>query len=111
MSSQGTSCSNPKTEPDARCEAFLLDPRCREAIDLSPDEVLEATAMGGVLGTEGFFVCFFFLLRGCPKTQADNSPQGECHFFFGEEWNGRIHELVDQWFFWGAVGTRPSILG
>ena len=25
----------------ARCEAFLLDPRCREAIDLSPEEVLE----------------------------------------------------------------------
>jgi hypothetical protein len=25
----------------ARCEAFLLDPRCREAIELSPDEVLE----------------------------------------------------------------------
>ncbi|CAJ1355982.1 unnamed protein product, partial [Effrenium voratum] len=27
-----------------QCEAFLLDPRCREAIDLSPDEVLEIAA-------------------------------------------------------------------
>lgn len=26
------------------CEAFLLDPRCREAIELSPDEVLEIAA-------------------------------------------------------------------
>ncbi|CAL1151066.1 unnamed protein product [Cladocopium goreaui] len=27
-----------------QCEAFLLDPRCREAIELSPDEVLEIAA-------------------------------------------------------------------
>ena len=35
-----------------RCEAFLLDPKGREAIEMSPDEVLEASAVALGHGSE-----------------------------------------------------------